>query len=96
MAIQRTGRRPWEGVGLRDWVRRKGCSAGSGRQGQVRPRRGGLKETHHSLLHINLLPPRKAKVCNLGGQVLSDQHVSGSQVPVDELQARSEVRDDGG
>lgn len=55
-----------------------------------------MKETYHSLLYINLLPPRKAKICNLGGQVLSDQHVSGSQVPVDELQAWLEVRDDGG
>lgn len=51
--------------------------------------RGGT-ETYHRLLHINLLPPRKAEVSNLGGQVLSDQHIPGSQVSVDELQAWSE------
>lgn len=53
-----------------------------------------LNETYHRLLHIYFLPPRKAKVCDLGGQVLSNQHISGSQVPVDELQAMSEVREE--
>lgn len=54
----------------------------------------GQTGTYHCLLHINLLPPRKAKVSNLGGQILSDQHIAGSQVPVDELQAWSAVRDE--
>lgn len=57
------------------------------------PKWRSLNETCHCLLHIHLLPPRKAKVCNLGGQVLSNQHISGSQVPVNELQAMSEVRE---
>lgn len=58
------------------------------------PEWGSLNDTCHCLLHIHLLPSRKAKVCNLGGQVLSDQHISGSQVPVNELQAMSEVREE--
>lgn len=45
----------------------------------------GETEAYHCLLHINLLPPREAKVGDLGGQVLSDQHIAGSQIPVDEL-----------
>lgn len=65
------------------------------RPSQAQVLRGGLTETHHRLLHINFFPARKAKVCDFGGQVLSNQHVSGSQVSVDELQARSEVRGEG-
>lgn len=72
MAIQRTGRRPWERVGLRGQVTRKGLFSRFWEAGPSLALRGGPSETYHRLLHINLLPPRKAEVRNLGGQVLSD------------------------
>lgn len=89
------GETPLGKSGLEGWVKREGLCRGLWGAGPgLEPERG--TEAYHCLLHVNLLPARKAKVGNLGGQVLSDQHISGSQVPVDELQARSEVREDWG
>lgn len=80
---------------MRERVRRPGWKKGlfEGLEGQAQAWALSGSETCHRLLHVYFFPPRKAKVCNLGGQVLSNQHISGSQVPVDELQAMPEVRD---
>lgn len=84
------GESRFEGLGEEKGPVRWFREAGPGMEPEGRP------GPYHCLLHINFLPPRKAKVSNLGGQILSDQHISGSQVPVDELQAWSEVSEDWG
>lgn len=45
-----------------------------------------MTQTHHCLLHIDLLPPGQAKVSNLGSQILSHQDIPGSQVSVNKLE----------
>lgn len=49
-----------------------------------------VTQTHHCLLHIDLLPPGQAKISNLGSQILSHQDVPGSQVSMNKLEEKQQ------